>query len=84
MIEAGYNEKDIDNGKIAIRWYVIKLIVASFIYLMYSIFRLYSSSIKSVKDIEDVYNYTETLGLGHFNENIYLSDNSYFKEIEYN
>lgn len=60
------------------------IIVVSFIYLLYSIFRLYSSSIKSVKDIEDVYNYTETLGLGHFNENIYLSDNSYFKEIEYN
>lgn len=53
-------------------------------YLFYSIFKLYTYSIKSIKDIDDVYNYTLALGKGEFKNEIHLSENSYYKEIEYN
>ena len=57
---------------------------ACLIYLLYSIVKLYVYSIKSIRDIDEVYYYIESLGEGSLYTDIHLNDESYYKEIEYN
>lgn len=57
---------------------------ACLIYLLYSIVKLYVYSIKSVRDIDEVYYYIKSLGDGSLYSDIHLNDESYYKEIEYN
>ena len=45
---------------------------------------MYVYSIKSIRDIDEVYFYIESLGKGGFYTDIHLNDDSYYKEIEYN
>ena len=56
---------------------------ACLIYLLYSIVKLYVYSIKSVRDIDEVYYYIKSLGDGSLYSDIHLNDESYYKEIEY-
>ncbi len=57
---------------------------ACLLFLIYSIVKLYVYSIKSIRDIDEVYFYIESLGKGGFYTDIHLNDDSYYKEIEYN
>lgn len=56
---------------------------ACLIYLLYSIVKLYVYSIKSIRDIDEVYYYIKSLGDGSLYSDIHLNDESYYKEIEY-
>lgn len=52
--------------------------------LIINIIKLYHYSLKSVRDIEDIYNYTVSLGNGYIDAKLYLGKNSQYKEMEIN